>query len=77
MPISGTKVFADHHRYRAGDAARIERAAERSQAYALITTEKDARNLAGIAWSKFPAYAAIIDVAVSQEEAFLELMLRR
>jgi tetraacyldisaccharide 4'-kinase len=74
VPISGTKVFADHHRYRAGDAARIERAAERSQAYALITTEKDARNLAGIAWSKFPAYAAIIDVAVSQEEAFLELI---
>ena len=42
-------TFADHHRYVAGDVARIVEAARRHQANALVTTEKDLMNLRPLA----------------------------
>ena len=42
-----TFVFGDHHRYSNGDLKRIRRAADRSGAAILVTTEKDAVKLAG------------------------------
>ena len=42
-----TFVFADHHRYSDGDLRRIRKAADRTGASMLVTTEKDAVKLAG------------------------------
>jgi tetraacyldisaccharide 4'-kinase len=77
IPLAGQRVFTDHHRYCPADAAALLRAAEHCQARAFITTEKDAQNLAGVTLQKFPAYAAIIDFSVSQEDEFLELIESR
>jgi len=74
LAISGQRAFPDHHRYTAANAAAIERAAEQSGAHALLTTEKDAANLAGIALQKFPVFVAVIDMEVSQPEDFLALI---
>ena len=40
-------VFGDHHRYTAGDLRRIRKAADRTGASLVVTTEKDAVKLAG------------------------------
>jgi tetraacyldisaccharide 4'-kinase len=74
VPVNGSKSFPDHHRYNGADAAAIECAAEGCGSRALITTEKDAKNLAGVAMTKFLVYIAIIDMEISQEEEFLALI---
>jgi tetraacyldisaccharide 4'-kinase len=74
IPVSGQKVFPDHHRYSATDAATLERAASRSNARGMITTEKDANNLVGADLRAVPVFAAIIDIEVSREEDFLSLI---
>lgn len=51
--------FADHHRYTPTEFAAILAAAQRAQATAIVTTEKDAANLADLAHSSpLPVYAA-------------------
>jgi tetraacyldisaccharide 4'-kinase len=74
--ISATahSVFPDHHRYRAADGARLERAAERANACGLITTEKDANNLKNVDLRSYPVFVAVIDIEVSPEEDFLSLI---
>ena len=47
LPAEETFVFADHHRYTDRDLTRIRRAADRTGAAMLVTTEKDAVKLAG------------------------------
>jgi tetraacyldisaccharide 4'-kinase len=74
VPVRGQQMFPDHHRYSAGDAAALERAAERSQARALVTTEKDAKNLSSMAIQEFPVFVAVIDIEISQEQDFLSLI---
>ena len=74
LPIAGHKLFRDHHRYSAGDAAALQRAAEKCGAAAFVTTEKDLYNLGKVILTKFPLYIAIIDVAVSPEAQFLALV---
>jgi len=72
--VSGTRVYADHHRYSDGDLAQIEIAAERIGACALVTTEKDAENLAGVHPAKMPTYTAAIDFVISPAEDFDRLL---
>ncbi|HMI51101.1 MAG TPA: tetraacyldisaccharide 4'-kinase [Candidatus Saccharimonadales bacterium] len=74
VKVSGTRAFADHHRYSDGDIAQIENAAERSGARALVTTEKDAENLAGVRRAKMPMYTAAIDFVISPAEDFDRLL---
>jgi tetraacyldisaccharide 4'-kinase len=74
ITVSGQRIFADHHRYTAGDAAALERAAKAANARAMITTEKDANNLSGVSLQGFPVFVAIIDIEVSHEEDFLSLI---
>jgi tetraacyldisaccharide 4'-kinase len=74
VPIAAQKTFRDHHHYTASDARAISRAAESANARALVTTEKDAKNLAGISIEKFPIYIAIIDIEISQEQDLLSLI---
>jgi tetraacyldisaccharide 4'-kinase len=46
--VGGHLVFADHHRYRAEDVARIMAEAKRCDADLVVITEKDAVKLAGL-----------------------------
>ena len=41
LTVAGTRGFRDHHRYSPRDLAEIDKAASRSQAEAIVTTEKD------------------------------------
>jgi tetraacyldisaccharide 4'-kinase len=78
LPLAGKSVFRDHHRYSAGEGRRLEEAAERAGAQALITAEKDEQNLSGVTFRK-PAYVAVIDFVVQSESellAALERLLR-
>jgi tetraacyldisaccharide 4'-kinase len=69
--------FADHHHYDARDAREIEAAALNAGAKAIVTTEKDEQNLAGIVFNELPVYLAVIDLAISKESAFLSLILEK
>jgi tetraacyldisaccharide 4'-kinase len=66
--------FPDHHRYDARDARELEQAAERVGAKALLTTEKDAQNLAGLQFAATPVFVVLIDLEVSKAEALLSLV---
>jgi tetraacyldisaccharide 4'-kinase len=66
--------FPDHHRYDSRDALELEEAAQRAGARALLTTEKDAQNLAGVQFSAIPVYIALIDLDISKADALLSLV---
>jgi tetraacyldisaccharide 4'-kinase len=69
--------FADHHRYDRRDAREIEAAARAAGAKAILTTEKDEQNLAGIDFTELPVYLAVIDFAISKESALLGLIRKK
>jgi len=77
VQVAGTMAFRDHHRYRAADLDRLQRAAEECGARGFVTTEKDEQNLpkesAGL---KLPAYAAVIDLLLSSESEFTATLER-
>jgi tetraacyldisaccharide 4'-kinase len=70
-PPAGQMFFADHHRYTLEDVRIIEEAAQRSGARALLTTEKDSWNLAGMKFATMPVYVSIIDLGIAGETEFL------
>jgi len=74
LPLADRCEFADHHRYDARDARELEDAAQRAGAKALLTTEKDAQNLARVKFEAIPLYIAMIDLEISKEDAFLSLV---
>jgi tetraacyldisaccharide 4'-kinase len=74
LPIADRCQFQDHHRYDARDARELEQAAERAGAKALLTTEKDAQNLAGIPFAATSVFVVLIDLEVSKAEALLSLV---
>lgn len=71
VPVAGTISFADHHRYTPQDMKKLRRAAEQAGARAFVTTEKDEQNLPTMRGPLgLPAYAAVIDLALSSESEF-------
>lgn len=68
--IAGSKFFPDHHRYSQQDAHDIETAAREAGATALICTEKDKFNLAGVAWQAENVWYCRISFQVSRENEF-------
>ncbi len=74
LTLAGQCEFADHHRYDARDAAELESAARAAGAKAMLTTEKDAQNLASIDFAELPVYVAVIDLLISKETALLSLI---
>lgn len=72
--LAGQCEFPDHHRYDARDAREVEAAARRAGAMAMITTEKDAQNLAGVSFAELPLYLATIDLEISKEVMLLNLI---
>jgi tetraacyldisaccharide 4'-kinase len=74
LTLAGQSEFKDHYRYDQRDAAELRAAAHSAGATALVTTEKDAQNLAGVHFSDLPVYIAVIDLLISKEAAFVELI---
>ncbi len=77
LAIAGQCEFADHHRYDARDAVEIEAAARKAGATALLTTEKDAQNLAGTAFAELPVHIVVIDLMISKEASLLALIRKK
>jgi tetraacyldisaccharide-1-P 4'-kinase len=71
VPVAGSRDFRDHHRYAPEDIALLERAASQANAKAFLTTEKDAQNLAGLAFPSLPVYVSMIDLEIIPETEFL------
>jgi tetraacyldisaccharide 4'-kinase len=63
--VAGRAFFADHHRYRADDVARVESEAARAGADVLVTTEKD---LTRLPHTTLPALALRIAPEIEDEE---------
>jgi tetraacyldisaccharide 4'-kinase len=76
VPVAGTRIFRDHFRYSANDIVLLERAAAQANAKALVTTEKDAQNLAGLKIPTIPVYVAVIDFELSPETDLLAIVER-
>ena len=74
LPLAGRCEFVDHHRYDVRDARELEDAAQRAGSRALLTTEKDAQNLAGVSFVAMPVYIVMIDFEISKEDVFLSLV---
>ncbi len=72
--LTGHCEFPDHHRYDSRDARELEQVARSTGAKVLITTEKDAQNLAGVDFPSAPVYVAVIDLEIANEQSFLALL---
>ena len=70
IAVAERKAFSDHHRYSPSDLQRLQTAAKRSGATALITTEKDAQNLPQLA-GRIPIWIAVIDFVFTAESELL------
>jgi tetraacyldisaccharide 4'-kinase len=68
--VLGHRFFADHHRYTQGEAEAIRKAALDSGAQALMCTEKDAFNTAGIDWQGFAVKYCRISMRVDAGDDF-------
>lgn len=71
LSLIQTAEFPDHHRYDARDALELETAARAGGAKVLVTTEKDAQNLAGVQFNELPVFIAVIEFEIPQQEALL------
>ena len=74
IAISGQAIFPDHHRYSQGDIVAVKQAGKRVSANAFVTTEKDAQNLAGLNFEEAPLYVAVIDLVVTPEADFKNVL---
>jgi tetraacyldisaccharide 4'-kinase len=74
LAICGQMVFPDHHRYVDRDIMEIRKAAGAAGASAWVITEKDAQNLAGLEIAEAPVYIAVIDLEVTPEADFINVL---
>jgi len=74
LAICGQAVFADHHHYTQRDILAVKQAAKRAGANAIVTTEKDAQNLAGLEFGETPLYIAVINLVVTPEADFRNVL---
>jgi tetraacyldisaccharide 4'-kinase len=74
LAVSGQAVFSDHHRYSDRDILAIQQAGKRVGASAFVTTEKDAQNLSGLKFEEAPLYVAVIDLVVTPEADFRNVL---
>ena len=74
LAICGQAIFSDHHRYAQRDISAIRQAGKRVGANAFVTTEKDAQNLAGLEFVETPLYVAVIDLVVTPEADFRNVL---
>jgi len=70
VPVAGSRVFRDHHKYSAKDLQAIETDAINAGASGLISTEKDEQNLPE--WnSRLPVYIVTIDLEIASAGEFV------
>jgi tetraacyldisaccharide 4'-kinase len=77
IKVSGRTAFRDHHAYGERDLQRLQDAAERAGATALLTTEKDAQNLRGLRAISLPIYFCRIAMDLRDEVAFWRVLKRK
>ena len=77
LEIVGREAFADHHQYSDGEIQELLDAAREAGARALVTTEKDAQNMADVDAVEMPIYVAVIEAELPQEQAFLDAIRQR
>ena len=77
LQIAGKEAFADHHQYSDGEIQELLDAAREAGARALVTTEKDAQNMADVEAVEMPIYVAVIEAELPQEQAFLDAIRQR
>jgi tetraacyldisaccharide 4'-kinase len=77
LSIAGKRAFADHHHYSDGEILEMLDEAREAGANALVTTEKDAQNMADVDPLEAPVYVAIIAAEFPQEQAFMEAIRQR
>jgi len=75
IAIAGKTAFADHYAYSARDVKRLDALAQLTGAKALITTEKDLKNL-GQAEFALPLYCCEITMEVPDEDEVWALITR-
>ena len=74
--IVSESFFADHYAFKQEDLDRITRDAREAGADAIITTEKDAVRLEGLAHGDVPIYAAQLEIQSDDEVRLKSLLLR-
>ncbi len=74
LTICGQDIFPDHHRYTQRDILAVKQAGKRVSANAFVTTEKDAQNLSGFKFQEAPLFVAVIDVVVTPEADFRNVL---
>jgi tetraacyldisaccharide 4'-kinase len=76
VPIVEKSVFSDHHKYSSVEVESLQSRAQASGALGLITTEKDAENLAR-ANCRLPVWIAVIEFVFSAESELLAAIDRK
>ena len=74
LATCGQAIFSDHHRYAQRDISAIRQAGKRVGANAFVTTEKDAQNLGSLEFEETPLYVAVIDLVVTPEADFRNVL---
>jgi tetraacyldisaccharide 4'-kinase len=74
LAICGQAIFPDHRRYTPRDIAQILKEGRRAGANAFVTTEKDAQNLKGPEFEGIPVYICVIDLTMSPEADFRNIL---
>ncbi|MGH9740278.1 MAG: tetraacyldisaccharide 4'-kinase [Candidatus Acidiferrales bacterium] len=70
LPVAGQRFFRDHHRYAQSDMDGLVAEAQAAGADALVCTEKDAFNLAGVRRAAMEIFYCAISLCVDREEEF-------
>ena len=74
LAICGQAIFPDHHRYTQRDILEVRRVGKEAGANAFVTTEKDVQNLHDPKFEEAPLYIAVIDLAVTPEADFRNVL---
>jgi tetraacyldisaccharide 4'-kinase len=77
LDVTGHRFFRDHHRYNERDVRRLEAAARRAGADALLCTEKDVCNLAGIVWQSIPIHYLRSSLQVEDADQLWQAIMRK
>jgi tetraacyldisaccharide 4'-kinase len=77
VKLAGRSSFRDHHHYSPTDLNSIEASAKVVGACALLTTEKDSKNVGEITGISLPLYVCKIATEISDEVAFLSVIRQK
>ena len=76
LQISGHTFFRDHHRYQQADFEALANEARAAGADALVCTEKDSFNMAGVRTAAMDVYYCVISLCVDQGDDFWRALMK-